>query len=433
MTKKKAEAGWQGNLLISPSGAPKPLLANAITALRECPAWEIALSYDVFGMQTMLDRAPPWEGGLAWDPRAWTPQDDLLATDWMQRQNIGINVATMAQAIEAVARDRQFHPVIDYLENLEHDGEGRIKGWLAKYLGAEQSAYHDQVGRAMLIAAVARIYDPGCKVDTVPILEGPQGARKSTAIKALFDPWFTDEIADLASKDSAMQTRGAWGIEISELDAMSRAEVSRIKAFISRTADRFRPPYGNRIIESHRSCVFWGSTNSDDYLKDATGGRRFWPIKVGKIDIDSLKRDREQLWAEAKRLYDAGVHWWLSGAEIMGEAEEQQSSRYVGDPWDAAIERYVADRDEVTIEQVLRDGLGIEIIRCTQVEMTRAARCLKILGFNRHQRRSGDKRHWVYRKLVPGGAGAIAGAKVTTLTPVTRSRVVTRQELEKQA
>lgn len=424
---------WAKNLLLSASGAPKPLLANAITALRDCPSWQGALSYDAFSMQTVLERAPPWEMDVEWDVRAWTPQDDLLAADWMQRQSIGINVATMAQAVEAVARDRQCHPVIDYLDGLQHDGEIRSKGWLTKYLGADQSPYHDQVGRAMLVAAVARIYDPGCKVDTVPILEGPQGARKSTAIKALFDPWFTDEIADLASKDSAMQTRGVWGIEISELDAMSRTEVSRIKAFLSRTTDRFRPPYGNRIIESHRTCVFWGSTNSDDYLKDATGGRRFWPIKVRKIDVDGLLRDRDQLWAEAKKLYDAGVHWWLTGADVMREAEDQQRDRYVGDPWDAAIERYVRDELDVTVEKVLRDGLGIDLVRCTQIEMNRVARSLRTLGYVRHQRRSGDKRLWVYRKLVTSGDRTTSVASVTTLEPVTNTRVVTREALEKQA
>ena len=123
----------------------------------------------------------------------------------------------------------------------------------------------------------------------MPIFEGAQGARKSTAVKALFDPWFSDELADLGSKDAAMQTRGVWGIEVSELDAMSRMEVSRIKAFITRTTDRFRPPYGSRIIESPRSCVFWGTTNADGYLKDETGGRRFWPVKIGKINVDLLR------------------------------------------------------------------------------------------------------------------------------------------------
>lgn len=431
--KKAAPEAWRANLIMSPSGAPKPLLANAITALREAPPWRTVLAYDVFAMQAMIELGPPWHPGTEWQPRPWTPQDDLLATDWMQRQGIGVNVATAAQAVEAVAQDRRFHPVLDYLDALEHDGEARLGGWLHKYLGTQPSPWNEHVGRHMLVAAIARIYDPGCKADTVPILEGPQGARKSTAIKTLFSPWFTDELADLTSKDAAMQTRGIWGIEISELDAMTRGEVSKIKAFISRTTDRFRPPYGNRIIESQRACVFWGSTNSDSYLKDETGGRRFWPIKVSKIDIPGLEKVRDQLWAEARKMFEAGYPWWIIKPEIQREAEEQQRDRYIGDPWDAAIERYVQGETEVTIEKVLRDVLGLELARCGQIEQNRIARSLRTMGFLRTQRRSGDKRVWVYRKPVTTGDAAGPGTNVTTLKPVTPSRVVTREELGKHA
>ena len=150
----------------------------------------------------------------------WASHDDLLTAEWLQRAGIAVNTQTAAQAIEAVACDGGFHPVIDYLTSLQHDGKVRSGTWLSTCLGAEQTAYNETVGRAMLIAAVARIFQPGCKVDTVPIFEGAQGARKSTAVKALFDPWFSDELADLGSKDAAMQTRGVWGIEVSELDAM---------------------------------------------------------------------------------------------------------------------------------------------------------------------------------------------------------------------
>ena len=215
-------------------------------------------------------------------------------------------------------------------------------------------------GRAMLIAAVARIYNPGCKVDTVPIFEGAQGARKSTAVKALFDPWFSDELADLGSKDAAMQTRGVWGIEVSELDAMSRMEVSRIKAFITRTTDRFRPPYGSRIIESPRSCVFWGTTNADGYLKDETGGRRFWPVKIGRINVEMLRDMRDQLWAEAVILYNANVPWWITKQETQRDAERHQRDRYIGDPWDEIIGSYIDLYSEVTISDVLTNALHLD-------------------------------------------------------------------------
>jgi predicted P-loop ATPase len=428
MTAAKHEGAdsWRNNLIVSASGIPKPLLANAMIALRDSATWHGVLSFDAFAQQTMLENEPPWDlSDRTWDPRPWTPQDDLLLTNWLQQRDVGVNVATAAQAVEAVARDRSFHPVLEYLGSLEHDGTARTSNWLATYLGAEPSRYNEHIGRAMLIGAVARIHNPGCKVDTVPIFEGPQGARKSTAIKALFDPWFTDELADLGSKDAAMQTRGVWGVEISELDAMSRGEVSKIKAFISRTTDRFRPPYGNRIIESPRSCVFWGSTNADGYLKDETGGRRFWPVKVGRIDIDGLLEVRDQLWAEAVVLYEANVPWWITKNEVLKDAESQQAARYVGDPWETAIERYASNETEVTVEKVLRDGLGIELTRCGQIEANRVARSLRSLGFVRVQRRTGDKRWWAYRRLVTSGDDNAPAGNVTRFQVVTGDQVVT--------
>ena len=413
---------WKIRLLVTSTGAPRPLLANAITALREAPAWFGVLAYDEFSRETVIKAAPPWDIKLApWSERAWSSHDDLLATEWLQREGIAVNTQTTAQAVEAVARDRSFNPVIDYLECLHHDGRSRLTNWLASCLGADQTTYNETVGKAMLIAAVARIFDPGCKVDTVPIFEGAQGARKSTAVKALFDPWFSDELADLGSKDAAMQTRGVWGIEVSELDAMSRMEVSRIKAFITRTTDRFRPPYGSRIMESPRSCVFWGTTNADGYLKDETGGRRFWPVKIGRINVDLLRERRDQLWAEAVMLYKAGVPWWITKSETQRDAERHQRDRYVGDPWDDIISSYVNLQSEVTITDVLANALHMDKSRWTQTEQNRVARCLKALGCNRVQVRTGDKRVWRYRKAVTAGDTEDNNENVTPLKLVTTS------------
>lgn len=398
---------WRKNLLTSANGTPKPLLANAIIALRDCATWTNTLAFDVFANEAMIDAAPPWSIELEWVPRAWTPQDDILATAWLQREGIGITTAVTPQAVEVVARDRSYHPVLDYLDSIEHDGAARLDNWLSTYLGAEPSNYNKHIGRAMMIGAVARICNPGCKVDTVPIFEGAQGVGKSTVIKALFDPFFSDELADLGSKDAAMQTRGVWGIEVSELDAMSRGEVAKIKAFISRTTDRYRPPYGHRIVESPRSCVFWGTTNSDNYLKDETGGRRFWPVKTGKINIEGLREIRDQLWAEAVVLFEAGLPWWITRDEVQRDAEQQQSARYIGDPWDNAVadfvESLVANHGylETTIHRVLVGGLDLQIKHCGQPEMNRVARILRSIGMVRRQRGTGAAKHWIYCKPVP--------------------------------
>jgi predicted P-loop ATPase len=394
---------WRLLLILTPTKSPRSILANAIIALREAAAWKGVLAYNEFRRETVIESHPPWDAKVSnWVSRAWTDHDDLLATDWLQKAGITVQSKITAQAVEVVARDKSFHPVRDYLSGLQYDGIPRLDTWLSTCWGAERTPYTATIGRAMLIAAVARIFEPGCKVDTVPIFESDQGKMKSTAIKALFDPWFTDELADLGSKDAAMQTRGVWGIEVSELDSMARTDVSRIKAFITRTTDRFRPPYGSRLVESPRSCVFWGTTNSDAYLKDETGGRRFWPVKSGKINIVLIREICDQLWAEAVVLYDAGEDWWITKKETLADAERHQRDRYVGDPWEEAINNYMDLRSEVTIDEVLRNALHLEIGRCGQPELNRVARCLTLLGYRRVQVRTGDrtdnKRVYKYRK-----------------------------------
>lgn len=358
------------------------------------------LAYDTFAMKTMAVAAPPWEfEPQHFGQRLWGPHDDLLVTEHLQRLGIPIKPQTAAQAVEVVARERPFHPVLDYLDTLEWDGQPRLNRWVTEYLGAIETPYTQSIGRSALIGAVARVRNPGCKVDTVPIIEGGQGIGKSSAHRAMFEPWFSDEIADLGSKDASMQTQGVWGIEISELDAMTRGEVSKIKAFVSRTTDRYRPPYGARVIESNRSCVFWGSTNSDSYLKDETGGRRFWPIKATKIALNGLKDARDQLWAEADRLYQAGALWWIVNPEAQRIAEGEQMARYQGDPWDGPIGEYLKTATDASVDEVLRDVLHIDISRWTQADMTRVARCFRAREMVRYQARTGDKRTWRYRKV----------------------------------
>jgi putative DNA primase/helicase len=154
---------------------------------------------------------------------------------------------------------------------------------------------------------------------------------KSTALKTLAHPWFTDDVADFGTKDAALQVAGRWIIELAELDSISRADVAKIKAFMSRSVDRFRPPYGRRVTEQPRQCIFAGTVNHNEYLRDETGGRRFWPIACMKIDIDKLANMRDQLWAEARDRYNAGEHWWLDTPELDAAAAAQQRERYQPD------------------------------------------------------------------------------------------------------
>ena len=263
---------------------------------------------------------------------------------------------------------------------------------------------------------MARIYQPGAKADCCLILEGPQGLKKSTALKTIAGEWFTDEIADLGSKDAAMQTRGVWIIEIAELDSMSRADVGKIKAFMSRACDRFRPPYGRRLIEAPRQCVFAGSVNQSTYLRDETGGRRFWPVACTRILIDELARHRDQLWAEAVVRYREGSVWWLDSVELNRVAHQEQSDRYEGDPWDELLAEWLehptarhdsgvplyvfsSNDDSVSIHDALIHAIGKRPEYWTQGDKNRVGRCLRALGWERYRDREGTRLEWRFRPV----------------------------------
>jgi predicted P-loop ATPase len=372
-----------------------PVLANAIAAFRHAPEWGGVLAFNEFALGTVVLKSTPW--GIV--PKGeWSDHEDRRATEWLQQQGILVSVEVAGQAVQTAARDHPFHPVRAYLQELAWDGVERLDRWLCTYLGADDTEYSHAIRSRWLISAVARIFRPGTKADCCLILEGPQGIRKSTALRTLAGEYFTDELAELGSKDAAMQTRGVWIIELSELDSLSHSEVARIKAFMSRTTDRFRPPYGMRLVELLRQCVFAGTVNHSTYLRDETGGRRFWPVTCGRIDIDALARDRDQLWAEAKARFDAGAVWWLETAELVQMATDQQMERYEDDPWEEVIGPWVDGRLSVSISDVLQKCVQKPQALWTQTDKNRAARCLKALGWGRYRERQGSRLEWRYRK-----------------------------------
>jgi predicted P-loop ATPase len=206
----------------------------------------------------------------------------------------------------------------------------------------------------------------------------------------LFSPWFNDDVADLGSKDSQMQIRGFWCVELPELDSISRADISKIKAFMSRQTDNFRPPYGRHVVAQKRQNVFAGTVNGSEYLRDATGGRRWWPWLCTKIDIPALADARDQLWAEARVRYDQGKHWWLDTKELNDDAAEQQADRLIQDPWSETIRKYVSTREYVSIDEALRH-LEIPLRDRKQTDANRVAGCLKALGWKRRSTRVGGE------------------------------------------
>ena len=416
-------------LIETEAGGIRACLANAITLLSGAHVagmfsdgknpWEGVLAHNEFAMRTLANAPLPWTDGAEkaqWQPRTWTPQDDFYAADWLQHHGCLVNPKVVSAAVEAVAHRRRYHPVRDYLESLKWDGVSRLEDWPSDYLGAENSTYTRAVGSRWMISAVARIFEPGCQADCVLILEGWQGQGKSSALRTLGGEWFTDDLADLTSKDAAMQTAGAWIIEVAELDAFNRAEAARIKAFVSRRIDRFRPPYGERLIDNPRQCVFAGTTNkTDGYLQDATGARRFWPIRVGTPDLAGLERARNHLWAEAVHLYRTRAPWWLDTDELRQEAQHEADARYDADSWDYLVSKYVSAHPSITVGQVLEACLALPPAEWSKQNTMRVGKILTAMGWERYQVRDGPARQWRYRP------------PVTTMSPPA-SEVVTRKD-----
>lgn len=394
----------------------KPLHKNLVLFLCNHPAWQGVLGYDEFSCKVVLKKSPPWGGRGG---RDWGDPDDLRTLNWFHCNRVEATLSGVSSAvIDVAANMRGFHPVREWLDGLEWDGTPRLEQWARDYLGAPDNRYVRAVGQNALVAAVARLRDPGCKMDTILILEGKQGTLKSTAIRKLFEPWFTDELADFGSKDAAMQMRGAWCVEVSELDAMSRADISKVKSFVTRQVDRFRPPYGRTIVESPRQCVFIGTVNTREYLRDETGNRRFLPVKTSKIDIDGIKRDKDQLWAEADHLHKSGCEHWISDQELLRDAEEEQSQRFVTDAWEDVVAAYLSGcGGSTSVGEILQEAMQIPVEDHSQQQQNRISRILKHVGWERYQATVNGRRVWQYKNYTTWEGEA---TQRTTLNPLGR-------------
>lgn len=392
---------WREKLLYNHQRNPKPSIYNVEIALRYAPEWRGVLGFSEFSGNAWALKLFP--GGTNAVPRPWTDNDDTQLTVWLHEQGINVSPQIAGRAVQHVATDAPFHPVRKYLQGLSWDGIERLTSWLMDWCGVEvdqHAAYVAAVGSRWLISAVARVFQPGCKADCCLILEGSQGIRKSTALRILGGEWFTDELAEMGSKDSAVQAQGAWIIEISELDAMRRSEVERVKAFMSRSTDRFRPPYGHYAISFPRQCVFAASTNKETYLPDETGNRRFWPVACsGEIRTDELAATRDQLWAEAYHLYQRGCPWWLDGADLVEQARLEQMKRYDADPWQQLIRDWLESRQDVSVSQILSLCIAKPAKDWTQMDRNRVAKVLRADGWIRYNARNEDaEREWRYRR-----------------------------------
>lgn len=332
------------------------------------PAWDGCLRFDARRERQIFTREPPFAADIAVSkgriPRPLTDTDAARIADWFVHQReLGWTtqpkVQQVEQAIAMVCERNRFDGVRDYLTSLPAwDGTPRLDTMAATYFGAKDTVYTRTVFAKWMLSAVARAREPGCQVDHVLVLEGEQGIGKSTALRVLAgDEWFSDTLPDISSKDAHEHCIGPWIIELAELDHARKSEVTALKAFLSARAPAFRSAYARRTAEHPRRCVFCATTNESGYLPDATGNRRFWPIECTRADVDELRRDRDQLWAEALHRVRAGEAWHLTDPTVQGEAAEEQAARRQVDPWHETVSRFVRRRQHVTVGDVL-DHLG---------------------------------------------------------------------------
>lgn len=324
------DVNWQAKLELDKNGGISDSLTNLITILRyDQRLHEIAYNEHSCGISVRDIELLPWEQLKP----GWSDADLAALTAYLDRVYHIFSPSKLKNALLTVTAERSFHPIKEYLEGLpEWDGKKRLDTLLIDFLGAEDTSYVRAVTRKTLVAAVARVYEPGIKFDTVLVLSGPQGIGKSMFFAKIGGSWFSDSltISDMRDKTGAEKLQGFWIMEIGEMNGIKKVEVETVKSFASRQDDKFRVAYGT-VVESHpRQCIICGTSNSQHFLRDVTGNRRFWPVQVtGECEKHPWNMEKayiEQVWAEALTLYNSGEELILKGSEAEVAAEKQQEA-----------------------------------------------------------------------------------------------------------
>ena len=337
------EDDWRKGLELDRQGKVKDTLDNLVLAIRHDEGLQ-SIAFNLHRDGIDAGEGLPWKQIKP----GWNDSDFASLKVYLNK-GYGVYAPTKTKdALLAVASERAYHPVKEYLDALpEWDGVKRVDTLLADYLGAEDSAYTRAVIRKTLAAAVARIYQPGTKFDSVLILNGPQGIGKSTLFARLAGAWFSDSLTltDMRDKSGPEKLQGYWILELGELAGMKKTDVEMVKSFLSRVDDKYRASYGLNVESHPRQCVIVGSTNTESgFLRDITGNRRFWPVRVNG---ESVKKpwqisgeDVLQVWAEAKAVYEGGERLYLEG-EVAAMAVSQQAEAMETDDREGLVRTYL--------------------------------------------------------------------------------------------
>jgi putative DNA primase/helicase len=359
------------------AGAIKKSAANLTTIIQLYPGIGEGIGFDTF-LQKIMKSDKCMFGKGPWSSNDTTALEIFLSENF----DVEFPDTQIDRVVSYVANKNKFHSGQEYLNSLIWDGKKRVESWLENYYGADGfSPGIKTFQKVFLIGAVARIMQPGCKNDTALMIKGKQGIRKSTGLRALFGAeWFSDAPLDLGSKDCYLGMKGKWCIEMAELGKFKGVDPARLKAFFSQTTDDYRPPYQRHVINVPRQCVFVGTANSGNFLKDPTGNRRFMPITATRVDVEGLIRDRDMIWAEAKMMYEKGEEWWFD-ADDAG-IKEAQEDQFEIDPWEDPIKEYVDELidDKIHIDTIY-SILNLEINRVKRFDNQRIRDIMHRLGW----------------------------------------------------
>ncbi len=382
------DADVRAGLDVGNSGKPHGSLRNMAYVLVNDERWVGRLRWSRFEHVVFFDGKPLRDSDLS---RIAIWLDDVY--------DIRGAADNLHRAINLVAEDHAFHPVCDWLNGLTWDERPRLDRLLPTYFGASDTALHRRFGACWLIGACARVLDPGCQLDTMLVLVGDQGVGKSRACEALVPSrsWFGDTPFDIGNRDAFINLHGKWIYELPEGESLRKASDEAAKAFITSRVDRYRAPFG-RLAEDHpRQVAFVATGNLDEVLRDPTGARRYWPVRVEQPDLAGLRRDREQLFAEALVRYRAGEIWHLDGVYPTLLREAQRDFE-VAEAWEAALAPWVAQQiGPFTVEDALGAGLNLRFEQWDAKRRQRAGRALSRLGCTKTRPRAeGARRVWCW-------------------------------------
>ena len=334
---------WRSTLKITEKGGLAQTIENAVIILKNDPKLKGCLALNEMEHNIVTLRSLPWRKVKG--ASQWVDADDAALRYYLERVYGITGKDRIFDAVNVVAQEHSFHPVRDYLNGCAWDGVPRVETLLIDYLGAEDNPYTRTVTRKTLVAAVARVFRPGCKFDYMLTLRGRQGLGKSALIGKLGGRWFSDTFITMQGKDAYEQVQGVWIMEVGELAGMRKAEAETIKLYISKQVDRFRPAYGRRLQEFPRQCVFIGTTNEQQFLRDTTGNRRFWVVDTPnepRLDLwdDLTDATVRLIWAEAVELFKKGEKLYLP-KDIEKMAREVQKAYEEENPRTGLVAAYL--------------------------------------------------------------------------------------------